>query len=308
MSNPAPALILHRRWRPAWPQPVRCKTASMPMTTRPDGTEIAYAQHGAGPAVVLHPGMSNPGIVFPPDLIEPLVSFGHAVLTIDPRDTGASTRQSGPPVDILAVARGATDHAPYSITDMAEDVLGVLDDAGIESATLVGHSMGGRIVAAVRALAPERVTGTVLLSSAPGFGGPPTDDDLAMVFRDAPADREAAIAWHLDFGRKAMGHHWEEAGARQAAAFMVDEAGWCGIPAAHVTAGLVGTPGIDSAVRDEERTLLIYGDEDGMVAAARDLQRALPRVRCIVLAGYGHWFPEPGPWPDIAQAIHEHAS
>ena len=129
-----------------------------------------------------------------------------------------------------------------------------------------------------------------------------------MVDQDKIINRKAAIAWHLDFGRKAMGRHWEQAGARQAAEFMVDQAGWWGIPAAHVTAGLVGTPGIDSAVRDEERTLMIYGDEDGMAGAAADLQAAMPMVRGIVLAGYGHWFPEPGPWPDIARAIHEHAS
>lgn len=77
--------------------------------------------------------------------------------------------------------------------------------------------------------------------------------------------------------------------------------------AAHITAGLVGTPGIDSAVRDEDRTLLIYGDEHAMAGAARDLTDVMPRVKSMVLAGYGHWFPEPGPWPDIARAIHEHA-
>ncbi|MVU79210.1 alpha/beta fold hydrolase [Nocardia sp. ET3-3] len=52
-----------------------------------------------------------------------------------------------------------------SIEDNARWLLARLDEAGVESAVLVGHSYGGAVALAVAALAPRRVRGLVLVAS-----------------------------------------------------------------------------------------------------------------------------------------------
>jgi pimeloyl-ACP methyl ester carboxylesterase len=54
---------------------------------------------------------------------------------------------------------------PYSIEEMATDAYAVLEDAGIESAAVLGYSMGGRIALELTLQHPERVSGLILLAS-----------------------------------------------------------------------------------------------------------------------------------------------
>ena len=271
--------------------------------TTADGTTIAYTATGSGPAIVLHPGVSMPGASFPPVLVDALTQAGHTGVAVDPRVTGDSTAYEGPAIDLGAIMGGDAAAAPYTFHDMAGDALAVLDTLGIESATWVGHSMGGSVVAAVGSIAPERVDGMVFLSSAPGFGAGPTPEFLELVLREVPTDREAAVAWRMDVSRWAMGRHWEEGPGRVRAEWFVDELGWWGIPTAHLAAFLVGLPGVASLTPDERSTMLVFGDEDDMTAGGRAMAEALPGATVIELEGYAHWFPEPGPWPEIAQAI-----
>jgi pimeloyl-ACP methyl ester carboxylesterase len=65
----------------------------------------------------------------------------------------------------------------------------VLDDAGLERATVVGNSMGGALALDLAATAPERVTGLVLL--APGVTG--MTDEGEEVQWEAGAEAEAIL-------------------------------------------------------------------------------------------------------------------
>lgn len=73
---------------------------------------------------------------------------------------------------------GASDPAPaptaYAYADLAEDAIAVMDAAGLRSAILIGHSMGGHLAARIALQAPERVQALVL--GAPAHLGRPTDD------------------------------------------------------------------------------------------------------------------------------------
>lgn len=54
---------------------------------------------------------------------------------------------------------------PYAIADMARDVLGILDAAGIERAHLLGHALGGLIGLELARIAPGRLRGLVLVNA-----------------------------------------------------------------------------------------------------------------------------------------------
>lgn len=274
----------------------------MPDVTSVDGATIAYTVRGDGPAVVLVPGLGMPGTAFPDSLISPLLDGGRTVVAIDPRETGASSRDAGPPVDLMSVFSGDHATAPFTMTDLATDVLAVLDALDLSSATFVGHSMGGHCVTAIQALAPERVDAIVLLSSTPGIAIERSPEFMAQMLRGAPADREDAIAWLIEINRLTMGQFADPEKARIDAGALIDDTGWWGVSYPQLAALIIGTPGLDAPRPQGDITTIIMGGDDEP-DAARELARKIGCTNLLVLEGYAHWFPEPGPWEEIASAI-----
>lgn len=85
-----------------------------------------------------------------------------------------------------ARAHGESDPSPepsaYEYSDLAADLIGVLDEAGIESAVLIGHSMGAATAVRVALEAPERVSGLVQIT--PAYTGSAYGDDAALAYWD----------------------------------------------------------------------------------------------------------------------------
>jgi len=135
-------------------------------TVEVDGRSIAYATMGEGEdAIVLvhgYGGDKNSWLF----VQEPL-SHAHPVHALDLPGHGASSKDVG----------------AGSLEEMARAVLGFLDARGIERAHLVGHSLGGAVVAAAAAQAPHRVRSLTLVAPA-GFG---SDVDAEYVRRFAAA-------------------------------------------------------------------------------------------------------------------------
>ena len=113
-----------------------------------NGARLWYDDAGSGPPLVLlHGGLGDSGLWEP---VVPLLAERFRVIRSDLRFFGRST---GPA-------------APWS---WHEDVIGVLDALGIERATLVGLSLGGRIAIDTALAHPERLTALALV--APGLAG-----------------------------------------------------------------------------------------------------------------------------------------
>jgi len=111
--------------------------------------EIYYESHGSGPAVLLVPGLGGVGNYWAPNLAA--FSQHHQTVIHDHRGTGQSTRS---PIK-------------YSVDQMTDDLLAVMDDLGIEKAHLVGHSTGGAIGQTLAATHPERLQSLVIYASWP---------------------------------------------------------------------------------------------------------------------------------------------
>ncbi|MCW3065867.1 MAG: alpha/beta hydrolase [Solirubrobacterales bacterium] len=96
------------------------------------------------------------------------------------RELGSRTRVCLLAPDLRGRGRSADLPGPYGMAAHVADLLAVLDDAGAEQAVLVGHSLGGFVVAGLAAQHPERVSGVVLVD-----GGlvvpPPPGGDLGEV-------------------------------------------------------------------------------------------------------------------------------
>ena len=124
--------------------------------------EIATQAFGSSddPALVLVMGATASMLGWPDELCAALAGHGLYVIRFDHRDTGLST----------TVQPG---EASYAVEDMAADVVGVMDGYGLDSAHIMGMSLGGYISQIVALTHPDRVRSLILLASEPlGWDGP----------------------------------------------------------------------------------------------------------------------------------------
>ena len=129
----------------------RAPVSSLASVTLPDGVRLHYRRQGpqSGPAIVLLHGYSDSSLSF--TRIMPLLPPEQRVIAVDLRGHGDSDR----PAD------------GYRMHDLAADVIQMMDALNVPSAVVVGHSMGSFVAQALVERAPRRVSGLVLLGSAP---------------------------------------------------------------------------------------------------------------------------------------------
>lgn len=104
---------------------------------------------GQGPWVVLSSGLGGSANFWAPQM-PALLAAGFRVLRYDQRGTGRSPQRL---------------ERPYSISDMADDVLGLLDACHIDRAAVVGHALGGLVGLQLALSAPERVGALALINA-----------------------------------------------------------------------------------------------------------------------------------------------
>ena len=123
----------------------------MPNVTA-NGIQIEYDTFGdrSFPALLLVAGNGAQMIFWDFEFCELLAKKGYFVIRFDNRDAGLSTKfeEAGIPdfpAAIKALMEGMPVQSAYSLEDMADDAVGLLDALGIEKAHICGVSMGGMI-------------------------------------------------------------------------------------------------------------------------------------------------------------------
>jgi pimeloyl-ACP methyl ester carboxylesterase len=122
----------------------------MPNVKLPSGADLYFETHGSGEALVLIPSTGFSADAWKPSQL-PLAKSANLILH-DPRGCGRSV---------------ATQQV-YSIQQMANDIVALLDHLKIPSAHLVGHSMGGRIALELALDFPGRVKSLIMAASGSG--------------------------------------------------------------------------------------------------------------------------------------------
>ena len=153
--------------------------------------EVEATGPAAAPAVVLVMGLGAPLTRWNPGLVDLLVARGFRVVRFDNRDCGRSSHCPELPVPSLRrLAEG--EPPPYTLTDMAEDAVAVLDALEIPRAHFVGASLGGAIVQHVAAEHPARVLSltSIMASSGNPALPPPTAAATASLWTPLPAERD----------------------------------------------------------------------------------------------------------------------
>jgi pimeloyl-ACP methyl ester carboxylesterase len=246
-----------------------------------------------------------------------LAGRGFRVIRFDNRDVGQSTlvEEAGQPRIaslIEALQRGETIEAPYLLSDLMADAVGLLDALGIEKAHLVGLSMGGMIAQLLAAGRPERVLTLTSIMSHTGEPGlpPPTPEAWACLTAPLETELEPFLRQYLFKWRAYAGP-----------AYPIDPV------AARDHASRVFARGIHEAGRDRQLAailasgsrkqaltsvtcpaLVIHGDSDPVVPVAGGIAtaNAIAGAELLVFEGMGHELAK-GLWSQVAEAITRHA-
>ncbi|MDO8288090.1 MAG: alpha/beta hydrolase [Parvibaculum sp.] len=169
-----------------------------------NGLDIEYESFGPddAEAILLIMGLGAQLTQWPLDLCEILVARGYRVIRFDNRDAGLSSRLERDRAfafsdAFFALAAGKSAFAPYSLSDMGNDAVGLLDALGIEQAHIVGASMGGMIAQHVVADHPTRCLSLTSIMSSSGnpMLPPPRPKVLSLFMSQGHShDTEAVIA------------------------------------------------------------------------------------------------------------------
>ena len=140
-----------------------------------NGLEFPVTFYGAGPDVILLHGFPDSREVWRYQ-VQAIADGGYRVIIPDQRGYGGASRPQGV--------------ENYTIDLLAADIIGIMDQSGIEQARLVGHDFGAGLAWVMAATIPERFEQLVVMSV--GSSGNPGWDTIEQ--------REAS--WYFDFFNK----------------------------------------------------------------------------------------------------------
>lgn len=283
-----------------------------------NGLELAYEDMGdvLHPPIVLVMGLSAQLTLWPLGFCEGLVAQGYRVIRFDNRDIGLSSKLShlkvkGPVWKRMMRAQlGLSSPVPYTLRDMADDVLGLLDFLQIRRAHIVGASMGGMISQIFAATYPDRVRSVgIIFSSTNQALLPPPKQVALKLLTSGPgkgATSEQYIAHSAKFMRAIHSPNYSFSDAELLVmAGEMHERSFHPAGVLRQYNAILGTGSLRGyAKRITKPTVVIHGDADPLVrpACGRAVARAIPRAQWLLIKGMGHDLP-PGVWPVITQAL-----
>jgi pimeloyl-ACP methyl ester carboxylesterase len=286
-------------------------TASGEQFARVGPIKLCYETFGSESAepLLLVMGLASQMVMWDDEFCEQLTERGFFVIRFDNRDVGRSTilREARVPArwQLLVRDKGA---AAYSLDDMAVDAIGLLDELGIDSAHVVGASMGGMIAQLLALNHTDRVRSLVSIMSTTGNRrvGRPAPRLIPLLLRRRARDRETYIAeFTLTFraiGSQTYPHtdEWFERMAARCYERGVHPAG-----ALRQLGAISVAPDRTPRLRSLDLpTTVIHGSEDRLInpSGGRATAEAIPGARLALLDGMGHDMPQQL-WPQILDLI-----
>ena len=185
--------------------------------------------------------------------------------------------------DLRGFGLSGVVESPYTIADMASDIVGLLDHLDIEKAYVAGHSMGGYIALAFAQQYPKRVLGLGLVST--------------RAIADTPEQKQGRYAAAEEVLRSGVQPVAESMPAKLTPDERV-QAFVRSLIAAQRPAGLVGALKA-MAERDDSTAVMssfkfpvavIHGDADDLIPVqrAQEIKAAIPHATLMELSGVGH--------------------
>jgi len=273
-----------------------------PTLVHANGVDLCVQTFGAptDPAVLLVMGAGASMDCWEDDFCARLAAGGRYVVRYDHRDTGRST--SYPPGE-----------PGYTGDDLVADPVALLDELGLDTAHVVGMSMGGAIAQVMALDHGEHVASLTLIATSPSGADddlPPMTDAGRAAFEamEEPdwSDRTATIDYLTELSRAlaSRAHPFDEDAVRAIYARVVDHT-------TNMESSMKNHHAAAGSDRWRERlggldvpTLVIHGADDPIfpVGHGEALAREVPGAELLVLEGAGHELPRRD-WDVVVPAI-----
>ena len=265
-----------------------------------NGITIEYETFGnsADPTLLLVMGLGGQMTMWDEAFCGALADQGFHVVRFDNRDVGLSSKiENGPAPDLGKAFAGDFSSASYTLWNMADDAIGLLDAIGVQRAHIVGASMGGMIVQAIAIRHPGRVLSMTSIMSTTGNPevGQATPAAMGTLMSPPATNREEAIergqnTWRIigspayptppDVVAERIGRDYDR----------------CYHPmgVARQLLAILATGDRTEALRGLNVPTLVIHGEDGLlvnVSGGRATAEAIPGARLLTFPGMGHDFP-----------------
>jgi len=276
-------------------------------TAHNGAVQIAYETFGepGGRPLLLINGLDGQMIGWPDGFCAALVDAGFQVARFDLRDQGLSTHFTG-------------RRRAYTIADVIDDMMAVLDANGWQSANLAGLSSGGGLAQFAALQQPNRVRTLTLISAVPQYGntillfryvrlpgpfrfvlrryGDSPQDQVQMLIdvtnlaaaRSLPLDED----WVRDVAAESVRRHSPDPSARSR----------------QLAAGRAARLPKGGIAQISQPVLALNGDEDPFFrpAAGQKIADTVQHGRFVLVHRMGHLFSRPL-WPELVGEIDRHA-
>jgi pimeloyl-ACP methyl ester carboxylesterase len=265
------------------------------------GIDLCYETFGsaADPPLLLIMGLGGPMNWWSTDFCELLAARDYFVIRYDNRDTGRSTKLRQHRVtkaDIIrtAIRRG---RAPYTIGDLADDAIGLLDHLDLDRVHVVGVSMGGMIGQTLAIDHRDRVLSLTSIMSTTGRRGVGRihpkliPQMLGSTGRTRDSYAERAIRSAQAIASPAYPTTREASLAR---AYETYDRGWSASGTARHILAVLTQPDRTNQLADVDMPVtVIHGTKDPLVhrSGGKATAKSIPGARHIEIPGMGHDIP-----------------
>ncbi|WP_457552553.1 alpha/beta fold hydrolase [Desulfobacula sp.] len=275
-------------------------------------TKIAYETSGSGETgtVILIRGQGTQMTHWPESFYQAFTYQGFLTVRFDNRDTGLSEKFdhiSDRELEILkqTALAGKEISPPYTLYDMALDVIGLMDGLGIPSAHIVGISMGGYISQIIAAKYASRVLTMTSIMSGSGSLDPRLMERLWLTRKSRESFIEEWVEYVQQFGSKKYfegdDHSRQQAAAAYDRCYSPDGANRQLFAIASMKNGKELAKSITIP------TLVVHGAGDLLLPPSRGRETAklIPGATFKLIDGMGHDIP-PGLGKPLASVVLEH--
>jgi pimeloyl-ACP methyl ester carboxylesterase len=259
--------------------------------------QIAYEESGSGEAgnVILIRGQGTQMIHWPETFYKAFADQGFRTIRFDNRDTGLSQKFDHIGDQELEairkqVAAGEDFEPPYTLDDMALDVINLMEALDILKAHIIGISMGGTIAQLAAAKHPDRILSMASVMSASGV----VNTQIIDLLWSKQLSREAYIQEWVDYIRAFGSPKYAEGvdHSRATAAAAYDRC-YCPDGANRQILAILAAKNTDllSLVKTiSVPALVLHGEADGLVPPDRGKETAklIPNARFELVEGMGH--------------------
>ena len=275
------------------------------------GVKIAYETLGDpnNESIIFISGLGSQLVYWTDELCQVFIDRGFHIIRFDNRDMGLSDKTLGTPPSVEEVLQDPNFQAPYTLSDMADDLVAVLDAVGVGRAHVVGVSLGGMIAQTTAIDHPERTKTVTSIMSAPMPGSAVRDTDDEAVSASLTmdmSDPETYVDIQVEGYRVTSGPHFDPVYQRKIIQKSFDRCyhpdGW----SYQMLAALASGDRTEKLGRLTMPALVIHGALDPLIppAGGEATAAAIPNAKLIVYDDMGHNLPRPR-WADIADAILE---